>query len=73
MESVLKEVLAEDQQFQKMLSQLLAETKQAGGDSIIQVYGSGAAASHGGVAAGEGGYAAGGNIIIGRPPSDNKP
>ncbi len=72
MESVLKEVLAEDQQFQKMLSQLLAEAKQAGGDSIIQVYGSGAAATHGGVAAGGGGCAAGENIIIGRRPSDNE-
>ncbi len=69
MKSVLKDVLAEDQQFQKTLSQLLDEVKQVGGDNIIQVYGSGAAATSGGVAAGEGGYAAGGNIVIGRPPN----
>lgn len=70
LESVLKEVLAEDTQFQKMLSQLLNETKEAGGDSIIQVYGSGAAATHGGVAAGERGYAAGRDNVIGRQPPD---
>ncbi len=69
MESVLKEALADDQQFQKILSQILAETKQVGGDNIIQVYGSGAAAASGGVAAGERGYAAGGDIIFGRPPN----
>lgn len=72
MESVLKEVLVEDTQFQKMLDRLLIEARQAGGDSIIQVYGSGAAASHGGIAAGEGGYAAGGDIIIGRHPLDGE-
>lgn len=66
MEIILKEALIEDTQLQKMLGQLLAEAIQAGGDSIIQVYGSGAAASHGGIAAGEGGYAAGGDIIIDR-------
>lgn len=63
MKSVLKDVLAEDQQFQKILSQLLAEVKQAGGNTIVQVYDSGAAAAHGGVAASEGSQAAGGNII----------
>jgi hypothetical protein len=72
MESVLEEVLADDQQFQKMLGQLLAEAKKSGGDSIIQVYGGGAAATHGAVAAGEGGYAARGNIIIGRGSSDDE-
>ncbi len=72
-ESVLKEVLAEDQQFQKMLSQFLAEAKQAGGDTIIQVYGSGAAATHRGVAAGEGGIAVGGNIIFQQTKNSLKP
>lgn len=70
MKSVLKEVLAEDSQFQKTLSQLLAEAKQMGGDSIIQVYGSGAAATHRGVAAGERGYAAGRDIHTGSAPSE---
>jgi hypothetical protein len=73
MHSVLKEVLVEDAQFQKMLSQILAEAKQAGGNSVIQIYGSGTAATHGGVAAGERGYAAGRDMIIGRPPSKDEP
>lgn len=71
MKSILKENLAEDPQFQEVVGQLLAETKQVGGDSVIRVYGSGAAAAHGGVAAGEGGYAAGRDINIGSsPPKD---
>ncbi len=62
--NVLIEVLSEDQELQKVLSQLLVEVKQAGGDSIIQIYGSGAAATHGGMAAGESGYVADRDINI---------
>jgi len=72
MQSVLKEVLVEDSQFQKILSQILVEAKQVGGESVIQVYGSGAAATHGGVAAGKGGYAAGRDIIVGKPLEDKE-
>ena len=72
MKGVLKDALADDPRLQEMLSQLLAEIKQVGGDSIIQVYGSGAAATRGGVAAGERGYAAGGDINIGRVPSEHE-
>ena len=43
------------------LLKLLTDAKQPG----LQVYGSGAAADHGGVAAGQGGVAAGGNVSIG--------
>lgn len=70
MENILKEFLENDQQFQKMLIQLLAEVQQAGGDSIIQVYGSGAVATHRGIAAGERGYAAGRDIIIQKNNND---
>lgn len=72
MQSILKEVLIEDSQFQKILSQILAEAKQVGGESVIQVYGSGAAATHGGVAAGKGGYAVGRDIIIGKSLDDKE-
>jgi hypothetical protein len=72
MKSVLKDILAEDQQFQKILYQLLAEIKQIGGDSIIQVYGSGAIATNNSVAAGEGGIAVQGNNNLIRSPSDDR-
>ena len=72
MEGVLKEIIDEDFQFQKRLGRLLMEIRQVGGGCVIQVYGSGAAATQGGVAAGKGGYAAGGNINIGSHASDDE-
>jgi hypothetical protein len=72
MKDVLMEILTEDEKFQKILSQLLNDAKQTGGDKFIQVYGSGAIAIGDGVAAGEGGYAAGRDIIIGNSRQDKQ-
>ena len=64
MESVLKEVIAEDPQFQRMLGQLLVEVKQVGGGRITQVYGGGAEATQVTAIADRGGTAVGGNYTV---------
>lgn len=68
LKSVLKDVLTKDQEFQKILIQLLSEIKQVGGDNIIQVHGSGAIATQSSAAAGKQGLVVGRDINIGRPP-----
>jgi hypothetical protein len=65
--ALLTELLGEDSQLQAVLEDALAQAKHAGADSVIEVYGSGAAAIAGGVAAGKGGYAAGRDINVGSP------
>ena len=59
MKIVLKEVIAEDSEFQRMLDQLLVEVKQVGGGPITQIYGGGVAATNRGVAADRGSTAVG--------------
>ncbi len=64
MKSVLKDVLADDQQFQKTLSQLLDEVKQTGGKNI-HIQNNGAVAIGGKIYI-KGKYAAGRDINIER-------
>ncbi len=59
MKAVLREVLAEDQQFQKMLVQILEQIENSGGDKIIQAYRDSVVATNGSVAANGGSIALG--------------
>lgn len=68
MKGVLKEVLTEDIQFQKMLIQLLAEAKKEGGGNIIKIHESGAIATGGSEINIKGKYASGRDIKFDRPP-----
>lgn len=58
---------AEDSSFGKQLQKLLSEAQEPASGSV-QVSGSGAAATTGGIAAGERGIAAGGDVHIGPRP-----
>lgn len=73
MESVLKEVIAEDSQFQIMLDQLLVEVKQVGGGRITQVYSGGAEATQVTAIADRGGTAVVGNYTQIIYPPGTKP
>lgn len=59
MKGVLRDALAEDGQFQKILAQLLEQIEHEGGDNIIQIYRDSAVATNGSVAANKGGIALG--------------